>query len=92
MRVFDRLYRTRSEAVSLAEWVSRVRDAGKELAILPYQPTMAELAAGSEHRPLKYTNEPTRRDLARLGVSIPSINEALIARYWRYLEQTGYLS
>ncbi|MDQ3763993.1 MAG: amino acid adenylation domain-containing protein [Actinomycetota bacterium] len=91
MRVFDQLYGVRSNAVSLADWMTLARQDTRNLPILPYQSMLEELAATSgDEDPPEYVNDATQAELDRLGVSIPDINEELIERYWRYLE-AGHL-
>jgi nonribosomal peptide synthetase DhbF len=91
MAVFDRLRGGECEPVPLGEWVDRVRRSGR-LPIQPYLPALAELAAAGAGQPaIEYSNEVTRSRLARLGVTIPDINTALIERYWHFLAEAGSL-
>ena len=91
MAVFDRLRGGECEPVPLGEWVDRVRRFG-HLPIQPYLPALAELAAAGAGQPaIEYSNEVTRSRLARLGVTIPDINTALIERYWHFLAEAGSL-
>ncbi|HTN82321.1 MAG TPA: amino acid adenylation domain-containing protein [Sorangium sp.] len=92
MSVRDRLRGVRSEATSLATWLDRAREAtaaGRELPISPYlamleeQLRVPEAERGIAH----YSNERTIAELARLGISLPPIDAALIERYWRHIEE-----
>jgi thioester reductase-like protein len=91
MRVFDELHGTSTRPVPLAEWVRRVRDAGRVLPILPYQPFLADLAREPVGR-TEFENDKTVHRLRRLDLPIPEIDERAIADCWAFLDRRGVVS
>ncbi|HEY0452972.1 amino acid adenylation domain-containing protein [Actinophytocola sp.] len=88
MRVYDELRHTTTRPVSLAEWVRRVRDAGRPLPILPYQPFLADLARAPVGRG-EFDNDKTVHRLRSLDLPIPEIDTEAIAACWAFLDRRG---
>ncbi|HET6860048.1 MAG TPA: thioester reductase domain-containing protein, partial [Streptomyces sp.] len=88
--VFDALYGTRTAPVSLGEWLRRIRragEAGRDLPFLPYLDSFEEYARltaeGAGGSADAFRNDRTLRSLERLGVTVPEIDTAMIAAFWR---------
>jgi thioester reductase-like protein len=88
MRVFDELHGTSTRPVPLAEWVRRVRTAGRALPILPYQPFLADLVREPVGR-TEFDNDKTVHRLRRLDLPIPEIDTRTIADCWAFLDRRG---
>ncbi|MFF5982695.1 amino acid adenylation domain-containing protein [Streptomyces olindensis] len=88
----DRMHGTRSEELPLAAWLHRLRratDRGADLPILPYQAYLEEharRAQGAKQPVPEFDNHRTLRRLRHLGVTIPEIDDAAIAAYWRFVD------
>ncbi|MGW7363224.1 thioester reductase domain-containing protein [Streptomyces sp. NPDC054841] len=88
--VFDAMHGTRTEPVPLGEWPRRLRrgsEAGQNLRFLPYLDAFEEYArsaeAGAGRAAETYRNQRTLHSLERLGVTVPEIDKAMIAAFWR---------
>ncbi|GIJ29220.1 hypothetical protein Vqi01_43820 [Micromonospora qiuiae] len=94
MRVRDGLRGTRSEAVSLAEWLRRVAEDGRELPIAPYLPHLHGYLDDPDGRPAdtRFVNDRTMHRLRRLGLPAPEIDESMIINCWRFLEREGHVA
>ncbi|GHA44802.1 non-ribosomal peptide synthetase [Streptomyces tauricus] len=92
MAGYDRMHGSRSEEVTLTEWLRRLRRAGErghDLPILPYQALLEEYdrnAPGVGQQPtLEFGNDRTVDRLRHLGVPLPDIDDAAIRGYWGFI-------
>ncbi|GGV37111.1 non-ribosomal peptide synthetase [Streptomyces spectabilis] len=96
MEVYDDLYGTRSEPVSLDRFLHRLHEAGetgRELPFLPYLSVFrqfldqdAAAVRSGRTTPLDTSdNSRTLRTLERLGVDLPTVDRHMMTTFWQSL-------
>ena len=94
MQSYQRATAASLEPVDLSVWVGRLRERAKrgdEYPIFPYLLTLEDLALAKAPATRTFRNDTTLAGLGAEGVSVPAIDEELIALYWRRLIADGAL-
>jgi len=78
------------QEVQWGEWLQRLRALGSESELFPLLPMFPE-AIEEDDGEIEFSQEATLADLAAVNVSIHSISDDLLSKYYRYFLETGYL-